>query len=491
MNSYRIAIVGADTLLGKELGTVLNERHFPARSTALLQLPGAGAVAETQARSLTEFADEAMLLDPYRPEALAEADVVFFAEPPPAPVEFPGIAIHLTGDDETAPLTGFSAARHETKRAQVAHPAAQALGLIVPLLGRAGALEVASACVFEPASERGLAGIQELEQQTVRLLALQSQPQTVYDCQVAFNLRARLGEQAKPRLQDVRNQVERQSRRLLGSEAPPEMAVQLIQAPVFHSCGLALYVRYAAPAQLQLDNASEWINAGMGEPDLLDCAGQDAIQVGPPHPAGHRGFNLFLTLDNLRRRARSAVDAALAALVTVALVASLGLIGCGYHIAGHGGVIPAATTTVAVLPFANHTRQPQLSQAVSAAVAQEFARRTHYRVEPALTAADANGPVVALHGDVLSVELNPVTFDAASGRATTVEVVVHLKAWLETVAPPGGKPIELFRNNDMVFHDQYEISLQQQNFFEEDATAFARLSHSIAQTLVADIVEAF
>ncbi|HEY7856061.1 MAG TPA: hypothetical protein VIC32_06425, partial [Terriglobales bacterium] len=247
MNSYRIAIVGADTLLGKELGTVLNERHFPARSTALLQLAGAGAVAETQARSLTEFADEAMLLDPYRPEALAEADVVFFAEPPPAPVEFPGIAIHLTGDDETAPLTGFSAARHETKRAQVAHPAAQALGLIVPLLGRAGALEVASACVFEPASERGLAGIQELEQQTVRLLALQSQPQTVYDCQVAFNLRARLGEQAKPRLQDVRNQVERQSRRLLGSEAPPEMAVQLIQAPVFHSCGLALYVRYAAP----------------------------------------------------------------------------------------------------------------------------------------------------------------------------------------------------------------------------------------------------
>jgi len=155
---------------------------------------------------------------------------------------------------------------------------------------------------------------------------------------------------------------------------------------------------------------------------------------------------------------------------------------CGYHVAGRGAVLPPDARVIAVLPFANHTRQPRLSQSISAAVAQEFQQRTKYRVQPTLPGSDA-----AVHGDLLSVEVTPVTFDATSGRATTVEVVVHVEAWVSSV--PGGK--ELFRDNDMVFHDQYRISTQQQDFFEEDSAAFIRLSHSVAQSLVSDILEAF
>lgn len=173
-----------------------------------------------------------------------------------------------------------------------------------------------------------------------------------------------------------------------------------------------------------------------------------------------------------------------AATRAVALLALLllGVAACGYHLAGHGGVIPAAARTLAVLPFENHTRQPQLSQAISAAVAQEFMQRTHYHVQ-----ATVLGSEVALHGDLLSVEISPVTFDAATGRATTAEVVIHVKAWM--TAEPGGQ--EIFRNNDMAFHDQYQISPEQQNFIEQDSTAFRRLSQAVAQTLVADILEAF
>lgn len=155
--------------------------------------------------------------------------------------------------------------------------------------------------------------------------------------------------------------------------------------------------------------------------------------------------------------------------------------GCGYHVLGHGALPPAAHV-LALVPFANHTGQPGLSQAISAAVAREFQNRAHYLVQPAVAGSDA-----AVHGDVRSLSINPVTFDAVSGRATTVEVIVHLQAWV--TAEPSGK--ELFRNNDMVFHEQYEISTQQQDFFEEDTTAYTRLSQEIAQTLVADILEAF
>lgn len=166
----------------------------------------------------------------------------------------------------------------------------------------------------------------------------------------------------------------------------------------------------------------------------------------------------------------------------IAAVALVLLAGCGYHVVGRGGALPPATRVLAVLPFANDTRQPGLSQQISAAVAREFQDRAPYRVQATLAGSDA-----AVHGDLRSVTVNPVTFDAASGRATTVEVVIHLQAWV--TAEPSGK--ELFRNNDMVFHEQYQISTQEQDFFEEDSTAFIRLSHEVAKTLVADILEAF
>lgn len=159
-----------------------------------------------------------------------------------------------------------------------------------------------------------------------------------------------------------------------------------------------------------------------------------------------------------------------------------GLAACGYHLAGRGAVLPAGTRVVAVLPFANHTRQPQIGQALGAAVAQEFQERTRYRIQPAVAGSD-----VAVHGDVRSLVDTPVTFDAATGRATTVEVVMHVQVWL--TAEPGGH--ELYRNNDLVFHEQYQISTEQQNFFEENSSAFQRLSREAAQTVVANILEAF
>ena len=160
--------------------------------------------------------------------------------------------------------------------------------------------------------------------------------------------------------------------------------------------------------------------------------------------------------------------------------------GCGYHLAGHGpsdhGVIPASARVIAVLPFTNQTRQPRLSQTISAAVAQELIERTHARVQPTAAGSD-----VAVHGDLLSVETNPVTFDAHTGRASTVEIVLHLRAWV--TSEPDGKVV--YRNDDLVFHDQYMIATEQQNFVEEDSVAFQRLSHAIAQSLVSDILEAF
>ena len=75
----------------------------------------------------------------------------------------------------------------------VAHPASVALALLLLRARKAGAIRSAIATVFEPASEQGQKGMDELHQQTVNLLSFQSLPKDLFDAQVAFNMVARYG----------------------------------------------------------------------------------------------------------------------------------------------------------------------------------------------------------------------------------------------------------------------------------------------------------
>ena len=53
-----------------------------------------------------------------------------------------------------------------------------------------------TASVFQPASEQGQKGMDELHEQTVNLLSFQQLPKNIYDAQVAFNLVGRYGDRA-------------------------------------------------------------------------------------------------------------------------------------------------------------------------------------------------------------------------------------------------------------------------------------------------------
>lgn len=161
---------------------------------------------------------------------------------------------------------------------------------------------------------------------------------------------------------------------------------------------------------------------------------------------------------------------------------AIAFVACGYHISGRTNTLPAQWHVLTVLPFENHTLVPTISQTVTTAVADELARRTHYRVQPEVAGSDG-----VLHGSVLSVQSNPVTFDPQTGHATTGEVTMHIKVWLTDSKTDQ----ELFLNGDMVFHDQYQISSQATDFFEEQPLAYQRMSRTIARTLVSTILENF
>ncbi|MCX6620235.1 MAG: Asd/ArgC dimerization domain-containing protein, partial [Acidobacteria bacterium] len=250
-----ITIVGGETLLGRELRDVLagGSRQAEVRLIGTLG-EGVGI--------LTAQEDEAGFITPLEQQALADAVVSILAGAPDASRK----AVALAGDLEHPPalvdcthaLEDQPPARLRAPLAEpgpslwpagtihvVAHPAATALAMFFKQLRQSSVIRQSVVHVFEPASERGQAGIDELQRQTVNLLSFKTLPKDVYDTQVSFNLIARYGEEAKESLGSIQSRLERHLASLLAQlPGVPMPSLRLIQAPVFHGYTFSLWVEF-------------------------------------------------------------------------------------------------------------------------------------------------------------------------------------------------------------------------------------------------------
>lgn len=162
--------------------------------------------------------------------------------------------------------------------------------------------------------------------------------------------------------------------------------------------------------------------------------------------------------------------------------AVLCLAGCGYRVVGRSDNLPAGIHTIAVPAFVNTTTTYRIEQRLTDAVVHELLARTKYHVVARPEAGDA-----VLRGNVVSITSNPVIFDAATGRATTVLVTVTLAVSLEDRATGN----VLYRNDKLIFREPYEISTDIPSFFEEEGPAFDRLARDFASRVVATLLENF
>ena len=158
------------------------------------------------------------------------------------------------------------------------------------------------------------------------------------------------------------------------------------------------------------------------------------------------------------------------------------LAACGYHVAGRGSSLPKEMKVIAVPALENRTTRYRIEQRLTNALIHELLARTRYRVVQDPAAADA-----VLTGEVTSIETRAVLFDAATGRATTMNVTVILKVKLEERET---KRV-LYRNDRFLFREQYEISTDIPSFFEEQDPALERMSREFASRLVAMLLENF
>jgi len=157
-------------------------------------------------------------------------------------------------------------------------------------------------------------------------------------------------------------------------------------------------------------------------------------------------------------------------------------VGCGYHIAGHADTLPTTLKTIAVPPFENRTETYRIEDRLTDAVVHEFLARTSYHIVAKPDAADA-----VLLGEVDAIGNSAEVFDPATGRATTILVTVRMKVRLEDRATGN----VLYRNDNFVFREPYEISTDVKSLFEEESPALDRLSRDFAARVVADILEQF
>jgi aspartate-semialdehyde dehydrogenase len=176
---------------------------------------------------------------------------------------------------------------------------------------------------FQPVSERGRPGVEELEGQTVKLLSLQPIPQEVFDCQVAFNLLDRWGEASHESLADASASIRQEVQGYLAGRAPVP-AMTLVQAPVFYGHAFAAYAEFAG-AQDAAALASRLEAVGFGvanarEPGPSNVAvageGKAIITRAVPDAGVPKGCWFWGAADNLRLATANATQIAEKLLVS-------------------------------------------------------------------------------------------------------------------------------------------------------------------------------
>lgn len=331
-NSLRVAIVGASSLRGKELTQVLEDRRFPASDL----IPIDETVA---AGTLTEAGGEPTFFRTLDPESFEGARLVFFAGTARdaernwrTAQQAGATVIDLTGALSAPGHASSAIARIATLDTALAPPektgaygppgtaaySAPSAPVIIACTLAAGLNKFQprriSALLFVPAAERDQAGIEELESQTAALLSFHEIAKPVFDAQVAFNLLASYGPEAKPTLAEMRGEIARQVAAILAGRAPVP-AIQFVQAPVFYGYAFAAYTDFASPVPAeQLHEAFSNLGvkiAGRDEPppSNVSVAGEDSIHLAriDADPNVAQGVWLWGVADHLRLAATNAV----------------------------------------------------------------------------------------------------------------------------------------------------------------------------------------
>lgn len=169
-------------------------------------------------------------------------------------------------------------------------------------------------------------------------------------------------------------------------------------------------------------------------------------------------------------------------LATLTTVAVLTATGCGYHQAGAATHLPPDVRSLAVPIFLTKVQAYHTEVAFTQAIVRELNTRTKYHILQSDTpSADAT-----LHGTILTQAVAPLTYDSASGETSSYLITITAKVIL--TAHDGRV---LYENDNLLYHEQYQSTLDLSGFLQENTPAVARISRTFATAVVSDLLESF
>jgi aspartate-semialdehyde dehydrogenase len=294
---------------------MLEGRSLPIGRLALLE-------TEEYAGLLQEFAGDIEITQIISPNAFDDIDIAFFTCGPEmmrsyveSGAKFPDLTIDLTQagrDDGILYLNGISDPRLLRTHGYFVnpHPATIVIGRILAHLQARFAVESAAVTILQPASERGNAGVDELQEQTVSLLNFQQLEHKAFNGQLAFNVLPE-PETSERTEQRIMFQLEA----ILGKDLP-KPAIQVVQVAVFHSHAFSMFFNAMAGAEELAAHFGRSSNFSLKsedrDPSPVTVVGSQQIHIQRLRATGNApgAHALWAVADSLRIAASNAIQTA-------------------------------------------------------------------------------------------------------------------------------------------------------------------------------------
>jgi aspartate-semialdehyde dehydrogenase len=241
-----LAVIGASTPEGTRLREALAGAGVEGSRVNLFGSASGEAV-------ISEYAGEARLVQEPALDAISAHNVLLLCESSRLAREAAeraapdAVVIDLVGALETAERSmvhmGINpdAAQSDRGRFSIPHPLTLALAELLHPLDGSLVISEALAMVLRPAADFGQAGIDELREQTIRLMNFGEFPVEVFGRQLAFNV---LTEDQSPRdTSGTASAIASGVGELLGWREP-RLSVRLITAPMFYGHAIQLRLRF-------------------------------------------------------------------------------------------------------------------------------------------------------------------------------------------------------------------------------------------------------
>ncbi|GAG61006.1 unnamed protein product [marine sediment metagenome] len=260
----RWALVGTDTLQGKEIKKNLSLKEIPN-----LSLDFFDPEVEEEYSKLTEYKGEPRVILPLDEGALKNIDLVFLAADKKINKRYGALvskqdfrAIDLTETFNTnlkipVVVAGVNDRTILAKNPRLIanpHPATIVLSHLFHALMPELGLKKAIAMILQPASAFGEPGIGELANQSLDLMNGAALSKKLFKAQVAFNLLSQIEKTDECGFALKEKQVKKEVNRVFDMKKIP-FSLSIVQAPVFHTYSILFYLELDKKADItQVEN---------------------------------------------------------------------------------------------------------------------------------------------------------------------------------------------------------------------------------------------